>query len=121
MCISGCAPKGSLTERPSDRDSGRALARTVAEQARCDGFEDYDVTAPDAWEFTCQAGEEMFVIRAASTRASRNAAIPGLTAAHLPYRTGRFFVVWPLATPGMRSSPRSLDKFPGDLPGNSRS
>lgn len=117
VLAAGCAgsAKVPLSARPHDRDSGRALARTIAGSAACGGFEDYRVTAADGWEFTCQKGADLYVVRATSTRALRDPAIRGLADAGVPYKTGQYFVVWPFQNPGARSAPAILSSFPGEL------
>lgn len=55
VLVAGCASShASLDSQPQDQQSGRALARTVADTANCPNFEDYDLSATDHWDFTCQ-------------------------------------------------------------------
>jgi hypothetical protein len=72
----------SLDSHPQDVGSGRALAKTVADKANCSdsSFEDFDLSAKDHWDFTCQKFDQMFLIRVVANTSSRDKAIKELGA-----------------------------------------
>lgn len=99
----------SLSSQPHDHDSGRALAAAVADSADCGALEDYSLVASDHWDFTCQTGKQMFLIRTVSAAAGRDTDRPAVS------KTGPFYVVSPFSTPGSSGSAASLlARFPGD-------
>lgn len=120
LVASACGSTASLSDQPTDLDSGRSLARTVADQAGCRDLEDYSPIANDYWEFTCRMGDVTFLIRTATSAASRDAGTPNERG--IPYKKGEFFLVSPpLQAGGDKKAAGDpvpadkLDAFPGDL------
>lgn len=112
-----CGPSQvSLDSRPSDEDSGRDLAFSVAEQARCGELEDMEVNSTNRWAFTCSASGHTFQIEVFSDVAGRDAATRRLRDARAPFRAGSFFVV---SSDGDTSAAvrNTLAVFPGDIAG----
>ena len=66
---------------PTNAESARQLAQTVASNGGCDSnsFEDYDLTrVRDTWVFTCQKPERMFAISTYGSQEARSAGIKRL-------------------------------------------
>ncbi len=64
VALAGCSSADvTLESRPTDADSAQQLAELVAATADCGSLEYYDDTA-DTWDFTCQTGDESYLIRA---------------------------------------------------------
>lgn len=112
-----CGPsKVSLDSRPSDEGSGRDLAFTVAEQARCEDLGDYEVNSTNRWAFTCTASGTTFRIEAFSDTAGRDAATRRLRESRQPFRAGSYFVV-SADGPATGGAREALGTFPGDIAG----
>jgi hypothetical protein len=117
LLVGGCASsRVSLDSQPQDVGSGRALAKTVADKAHCSdsSFEDYDLSAKDHWDFTCQKSDQSFLIRVVANTAARDKAIKDLEAGRNPYKAGRFFVVNQSTYEGHVNTLADLRDFPGD-------
>lgn len=117
LVLAGCAPEHvALDSRPTDADSGRALARTVADQGGCEQFADDDRDAgTDHWRFTCNRGRHFYGVVAATSTSARDAAVTEVESTSSPYRTGRYYVVFEFGSPGARPLPQDLHGFPGRL------
>lgn len=103
-CAAQTAP---LTSRPHDLGSGRALARSVAGAAHCGGLEDYGLVAADHWDFTCQRGSELFLIRTGGAG--------GIGPGEVPAVVGTAYRVSPFSDAGARGPVERLTGFPGRL------
>lgn len=117
VLVAGCASSHvSLDSQPQDQQSGRALARTVADKGNCpsSNFEDYDLSATDHWDFTCDKSDQMFLIRVVTNAAARDKAIKVLGAGGNPYKAGRFFVVNQSSGEGHVNTVEDLKDFPGE-------
>lgn len=118
LLAGGCAGTPvSLDSRPTDEDSARDLARTVAGRAHCAGFEDYRLDGT-TWQFTCQigaSGERMFGIRITNSATAQARAARRLAERSTPYRAGRYFLVTEFLAPGRTTTPAHLTPFPGRL------
>lgn len=112
-----CGPSQvALDSRPSDEGSGRDLAFTVAEQARCDDLKDYEVNSTNRWAFTCSASGHTFRVEVFSDVAGRDAATRRLRDQRAPFRAGSYFVV-AADGPASAGARDTLGAFPGDLAG----
>ena len=98
-------------ERPVDANSARVVAEFVARRSGCAGFEDYDLRAKDHWDFTCQVGDEMFLLRAVSNPTVRAARIAELESANKPFEAGETCLIWEFDSPGQASSATHLARF----------
>lgn len=115
LLVGSCAsPSVSLQSQSQDQRTGRNLAKMVADEAHCSGFEDYDLGAKDHWDFTCQKSNRMFLIRVAANVIDRDNAIKELAVSGNPYKAGRFFVVHQFSAQGQSNTPADLADFPGD-------
>jgi len=110
LFVAASGSSGNTSDQPYDLDSGRSLAESVASKAKCGYVEEYSLQASDHWDFTCQIGKQMFVIRTANTPASRDAGLSG----DVGYKVGPFYLVSPFQQPGLPSNPDSLKTFPGE-------
>ncbi len=115
LLVAACGTTGNITDEPHDLGSGRSLAKAVAGKANCGYIEDYSLPASDHWDFTCQIGKRMFVIRTANTPASRDAGL----SSDVPYKVGPFYLVSPFQQPGVALTADSLKAFPGEPATNS--
>ena len=73
-----CASATATDTMPTNIDSARQLAQTVASKGGCDSnrFEDYDLSrVRDTWVFTCQKQEKMFAIVTYGSQEARSAGI----------------------------------------------
>jgi hypothetical protein len=113
--LGGCAsPTVSLQSQPRDQRAAKDLAETVAEKANCSGFEDYDLSAKDHWDFTCQNPNRIFLIRVVTNTTAKEDTIKKLTVSGNPYKAGRFFLVYEFSAQGQFNTPADLADFPGD-------
>jgi hypothetical protein len=69
-----CSPATATDTMPTNADSARRLAQTVASNGACGSFEDYNFNrAKDTWVFTCQKQEMTFEIVAYGSEDARSA------------------------------------------------
>lgn len=102
---------GTSSQTPVDADSARAVAEGIARRSGCAAFEDYDLSANQHWDFSCQIGSQMFLLRAVSSRPERAARIAELTSANRPFVAGDHCLVWQFDTPGQISAAGDLARF----------
>ncbi|MFF4509298.1 hypothetical protein [Streptomyces sp. NPDC001401] len=117
VLAAGCGDSDvSLGSRPKDEDSGRDLARAVADHADCGSFEDYRLDAKDNWVFTCQKSDRLFGIRADVSPSNRADLIKKLRTEKQPYKAGHAFLVYEFQkSPGRANPAADLKNFPGTL------
>ena len=107
LASAGCGgATTSLAATPHSPNAARALARTVAEKAQCDGFEDFNVPRVGPWDFSYQIKEDLFVIHT-------TAAGGGAASAREPRRVGSHFTVTAATGPTATDPEHSLSTFPG--------
>ncbi len=71
VLVAACGqPMGKISDQPHDLSSGRALARAVTHKTGCGYIEDFSLPAADHWNFSCQYGEDLFVIHTANSEAA---------------------------------------------------
>jgi hypothetical protein len=74
-----CSAGTATDTMPTNADSARRLAQTVASNGACGSFEDYNFNrAKDTWVFTCQKQEMTFEIVAYGSEDARSAGIKTL-------------------------------------------
>jgi len=119
VVLSGCSPDVPLSSRPSDVDSARDLARSVAHAGDCGSLEDLGA-GTGYWEFTCQAGDRSFTITAVSDRRALLARTAALSWSSAPVKTGKWYLVQEgldfgqsKAGPPRPTPVSDLDRFPG--------
>lgn len=101
----------SLQQRPTDPESARAVAALIARRSGCTGFEDYDLNAKGHWDFTCQVGDQMFLLRSVSSSLDRATRIAELRAANQPFEAGETWLIWEFDSPGQSQSATHLARF----------
>jgi len=77
--------------------------------------EDDSPIATDHWVFSCEIDGKSFAIFTASSTSRRDEGIPASGSSPVPYKTGEFFLVYPLPNLGETARPDSLGPFPGTL------
>ncbi|MQA94194.1 MAG: hypothetical protein GEV11_05905 [Streptosporangiales bacterium] len=117
MLTIACGPtQVPLDSRPSDQGSGRDLAFSIAEQAKCERLEDLEVNSTNRWTFTCSASGHTFAIEVFSDTTGRDAATRRLRDRRAPFRAGPYYVV--SEHTGSDAGARdTLATFPGDVAG----
>jgi hypothetical protein len=74
-----CSAASATDTVPTNADSARQLAQTVASNGSCGSFEDYNFNrAKDTWVFMCQKQEMTFEIVAYGSEDARSAGIKTL-------------------------------------------
>jgi hypothetical protein len=97
---------------PTNTESARQLAKTVASNGGCDSFEDYDFNrARDTWVFTCQKPGMTFEIIAFGSPEARSAAIKFFDDSSSTYVTKNFYAVVVVKYEGAGSSDLALASF----------
>ena len=96
---------------PTNAEGARQLARTVASNGGCDGFEDYNFNrAKDTWVFTCQKPGMSFEIVAFGSQDARSAGIKALDTSNTTYFARSFYSVAVVAS-GSGSADSALAPF----------
>jgi hypothetical protein len=112
--MGGCSSaQVTLESRPADADSAQDLVELVADTAGCRGLEYYDDTA-DHWDFTCQDGDDSYLIRAVRDEGAKQAGLQELGTSP-EVKAGAYFLVQ-AATRTDGSAAGDLDRFPGHVP-----
>ena len=79
---------------PTNAENARQLARTVASNGGCRGFEDYNFNrAKDTWVFTCQKPGMTYEIVAYGSEDARSAGIKTLDGDRAAYFAKNFYTV----------------------------
>lgn len=115
VALAGCSSADvTLESRPTDADSAQQLAELVAATADCGSLEYYDDTA-DTWDFTCQTGDESYLIRAVADDEAKRIGLVELGASP-PVKAGAYFLVQ-VATDADGSPAGNVERFPGKVAG----
>lgn len=119
--LAGCgSTQVALDLQPSGAKEGKALARAVAAQADCDGFETLDAKSADHWIFSCQTAEHSFAIVTTAESSVTQTQLDKLTENGSPAKSGPHFVVVESQRSDSKATPTAsqnsaLSAFPGTL------
>ena len=97
---------------PRSVETARQLARTVASNGGCGGFEDYNFNrSADTWVFTCQTPGASFEIVAYGSQSARSEGLKTLDNSGNTYIARNFYAVAVVGSYGNSSADSALAPF----------